>query len=67
VLPDEWSRLALAVMRRPKKCLGTWRDSGMRLIATVDASAVPSPPPIPGPLDGWPKARGTGPRSMLPQ
>jgi hypothetical protein len=67
MFPDEWSRLALAVMRRPKTCLGTWRASGMRLIASVDASAVPSSSPMKGPLDGWPKARGSGPRSMLPQ
>jgi hypothetical protein len=68
VAPDEWPRLAIAVMRAPKRCLREWRASGSRIIAAVDPPGTsPSGTSSPGPLSDWPKARGTGPRSMLPR
>jgi len=67
IAPDEWSHLAFAVMRAPKRCLCKWRAAGTRLIAAVDPSAEPSSGTTSGPLSDWPKSRGTGPRSMLPR
>lgn len=61
---DEWSRLAIAVMRHPQRSLQDWRASGARIIAAV--SGTPSVSGT-GALSGWPKERGTGPRSMLPR
>jgi len=67
VQSDEWPRLALAVMRAPTRCLRQWRSAGQRLIAAVDPSAASPSGTTSGPLSDWPKARGTGPRSMLPR
>lgn len=67
IASDEWPRLAIAVMRAPTRCLRDWRASGSRIIAAVDATAAPSGTTSSGPLSDWPKSRGTGPRSMLPQ
>lgn len=67
VEPAEWRRLAIAVERSPMKCLREWRAGGARLIAAVDGSSMTSGTTMPGPLDGWPERRGTGPRSMLPK
>lgn len=64
---DEWSRLAIDVMRRPSRCLRDWRASGSRIIAAVDPTAASPSGTTSGPLSGWPPARGTGPRSMLPR
>jgi hypothetical protein len=61
---DEWSRLAVEVAQRPKRCLMDWRAAGARIIAAVSGT---SPPSELGPLAGWPDSRGTGPRSMLPR
>ncbi|UGV28269.1 hypothetical protein E0H22_22870 [Rhodopseudomonas boonkerdii] len=41
-----------------------WRAVGAHLIAAVDQTAAPSGTAS-GPLDHSPKARGTGPRSMV--
>lgn len=62
----DWPRLSIAVMRRPSRCLLEWRAAGTRIISTVSGT-TPASGTAPGPLDGWPKARGTGPRSMLPR
>lgn len=67
VAPDEWSRLALAVMRAPRRCLREWRAAGARLIVAVDPSATAPSRITAGSLADWPRARGTGPRSMLPR
>lgn len=67
ILPDDWRRLAIAVAQHPTRCLREWRASGHRLMVAVDPSATPSGTVTPGPLSDWPKARGTGPRSMLPR
>lgn len=68
IASDEWSRLALAVMRAPTRYLREWRVAGERLIAAIDQdTAAPSGTTTLGPLDDWPRTRGTGPRSMLPQ
>lgn len=64
---DDWPRVAIAVMRRPTRCLRDWRAAGARIIAAVDPGAGPSGTLGSGPLSGWPKARGTGARSMLPR
>jgi hypothetical protein len=67
IAQDEWSGLALAAMRAPTRCQREWRAAGERLIAAVDLEmAAPSGTATPRPLGDWPKARGTGPRSMLP-
>nr|AMH39537.1 hypothetical protein PROKKA_00726 [Tardiphaga robiniae] len=59
-----WSHLSIAVMRRPSRCLLEWRAAGARIIATVSGT---TPASGTGPLSDWPKARGTGPRSLLPR
>lgn len=67
VASDGWSSHAIAVMRAPKRCLREWRSAGSRIIAAVNPEAAPSAMAGSGPLSGWPQARGTGPRSMLPR
>ena len=63
---DGWSRLATAVMRRPRRCLDDWRAAGARLIDAVETTVGISSGTVSGPLTDWPRARGTGARSMLP-
>lgn len=65
ISPDDWSRLAIEVTQRPKRCLKDWRAAGARIIAAVDPDAAASGTAA-GPLSEWPTSRGTGPRSMLP-
>jgi len=60
---EDWSRLALAVMRRPQACLKEWQAAGLRIVAAVSGTAIIGAPP--GPLSGWPSERGRGQRSML--
>ena len=62
--PNDWHRLAIDVMRRPKRCLRDWRAAGALIIAAVDPGAAASGP---GPLSDWPESRGTGLRSVLPR
>jgi hypothetical protein len=63
VRSDEWPRLALAVMRRPTRCLSEWRAVGSRIVAAVSPGVPASGR---GPLWKWPEERGIGARSMLP-
>lgn len=65
--PDDWTRLASAVCRYPKRCLRDWSAAGARIIAAVSGAAGVIAPETAGPLSGWPAARGTGQRSMLPR
>lgn len=63
IQPDQWPRLAFAAAIAPTRCLREWREAGARLIAAVESGIEPRSET----LSGWPKARGTGPRSMLPR
>lgn len=67
VAPDDWSQLAAAVREHSKRCLRDWIAAGSRIIAAVDPDVALSSGALPGPLSGWPPARGTGQRSMLPR
>jgi hypothetical protein len=65
--PEDWHRLEIAVRQAPKRCLRDWRASGARIMAAVSPETAAPVPDTPGPLDGWPAARGEGQRSLLPR
>ena len=62
---DGWSRLAAVAREHPARCLREWQASGKRIIAAVSPETATPVPDTPGPLDGWPVARGEGQRSLL--
>lgn len=64
---DGWSRLAAVAREHPARCLKEWTASGRRIMAAVSPETAALLPETPGPLDGWPKERGEGQRSMLPR
>jgi hypothetical protein len=64
---DEWPSLAANVREHSKRCLRDWLASGARILAAISDDPTASGPDTSGPLSGWPKERGDGPRSMLPR
>ncbi|MDR6303759.1 hypothetical protein GGQ85_001455 [Nitrobacter vulgaris] len=64
---DDWPSLAAAVREHSKRCLRDWTAAGQHLMAAVTGATAAVIPDTPGPLDGWPAARGDGPRSLLPR
>lgn len=67
VLHDDWSRLASVVREHPTRCLRKWTDVGQRIMAAVAPETATVILDTSGPLDGWPKVRGSGQRSLLPR
>jgi hypothetical protein len=65
--PDDWPRMASAIREHPRRCLRDWTTAGRRIIAAVTPDQTSAVSGTPGPLAGWPTARGTGQRSMLPR
>lgn len=63
--PEGWPQLAAAVREHSTRCLREWTATGKRIIAAVSDVATSAVSGTPGPLAGWPKARGTGQRSLL--
>jgi len=64
---DDWPRLAAVAREYPKRCLREWQAAGRRIMAAVTPETAAPVPDTPGPLDGWPAARGKGQRSLLPR
>jgi hypothetical protein len=65
--PGGWLQFAAAVREHPTRCLRDWTAAGTRIIAAVSDVATSAASGTPGPLARWPKARGTGQRSLLPR
>ncbi|MGB3486514.1 MAG: hypothetical protein WBA62_00280 [Xanthobacteraceae bacterium] len=65
--PEGWPQLVAAVREHSTRCLREWTATGTRIIAAVSDVTTSAVSGTPGPLSGWPKARGTGRRSLLPR
>jgi hypothetical protein len=63
--PEGWPQLAAAVRDHPTRCLREWSATGTRIIAAVSDVTTSAVSGTLGPLSGWPRARGTGQRSLL--
>lgn len=64
---EDWHHLEIAGREHPKRCLRNWSASRKRIMAAVASETAAVIPATPGPLDGWPAARGEGQRSLLPR